>query len=140
MNSAATGDFPLDNQWKANDYYVSTSASGRTSSSYWHGERLEEDIFKQISSLLGLKIINVSIKEGHIELFCRRNRSLFKVRITGDEIIVEKKDGKKITEIILSRRYYKEYPQVNDLYDTWTTTTNVVGTKDWEYTASNAIR
>ena len=133
MNSAATGDFPSG----INGPHGNVGPIGPIGP-------LEGDTFKQISSLLGLKIINVSIKDGHIELFCRRNRSLFKVRITGDEVIVEKRDGRKITEIILSRRYYKEYyPQVNDrsaTYDTWATTTNVVGTKDWEYTASNAIR
>ena len=75
--------------------------------------------------MLGIKIVNVSIKEGKVVLYGRRNRRRFVITINSNSMIVTNDSGKIITEIELN------YPMTtySPIYDyeggsggtTWTT-------------------
>jgi len=78
-----------------------TTTSDKTYFGRDTGGKSENDLFKQISSLLGLKIINIQIEDSKVTLICRRNKKLFKVEIANNNIIVKDKNDEIISEITL---------------------------------------
>ena len=61
----------------------------------------EEDLFKKIATLLGIKIINVSIKNGKVILYGRRVRKNFVIEVDSSRLIVRNDKGKVLTTISL---------------------------------------
>lgn len=65
-------------------------------------EEKDGDIFKQISSLLGIKIVNVFIADNKITLFGKRNRRKFIVEIESSLVVVKDDKGETISEMTLN--------------------------------------
>lgn len=86
----------------------------------------EEDIFKQITSLLGLKIINVSITKEKIELICKRRTKKFRLEIRDNKIFIFNGRDKLIIGIKLPEAMSHDY--VTAPYNTGDYTTVV-----WKY-------
>jgi hypothetical protein len=61
----------------------------------------EGDIFKQIVSLLGIKIANVAIDNGTITIYGFRRKKKYIIEITGYSVTVRNEKGKLISEILL---------------------------------------
>ena len=152
MSFSTTGDPPnpiiadsTNNYYQViNDSYIGANKMKATyktySTPFCNTEESKEDIFKQVTSLLGLKIVNVFIKDGRLELICRRNKALFKISITGDEVIVERVNGKAVVQIPLFKKQGYDYEGLYPL-DWGTTTPNTAIDTKWEYyTTSNAVR
>lgn len=102
----ATGD-PIDSLWYDCTTTVATDASIISSNYYQiiNPEPNEVDIFKQITSLLGIKIVNVSIKDGKVVLYGRRNKRKFVIEVTNRMVIVKGENGDIISEIFLAPDY-----------------------------------
>lgn len=128
QSTLSTGDFPLPQK------YSTTS----TSTSWYvvdNDNDCEEDIFKQITSLLGLKIINVSITKEKIVLICKRRTKKFILEIKDNKIfILNSRDeliiGIKLPEAISYDEYtYNDYTK--NLPNYWNTiTTSHTGLTD----------
>ena len=65
-------------------------------------EPSEGDIFKQIVSLLGIKIANVKIEGGKITIYGYRRKKKYIIEVTGYSVIVKNEKGEQISEILLS--------------------------------------
>ncbi len=63
-------------------------------------ESNSEELFKQITSMLGLKIINVSFsyERNEVILYCRRGRSKFTIEINSRNVIVKNSKGTVVSE------------------------------------------
>jgi hypothetical protein len=64
-------------------------------------EPSEGDIFKQIVSLLGIKIANVKIEGGRVTIYGYRKKKKYIIEISGDSIVVKNEKGDQISEIML---------------------------------------
>ena len=64
-------------------------------------EPSEGDIFKQIVSLLGIKIANVKIEGGRVTIYGYRRKKKYIIEISGDSIVVKNEKGDQISEIFL---------------------------------------
>jgi hypothetical protein len=113
-NTALTVDKSINLDLSASNIAAGIVSSGTISSSaIWNNyyqaarsstevtEENNDELFKQIVSLLGLKIINVIIKDGVVKLVCRRNRKLFTIEVSSYCVVIKNKDI-EIARIILS--------------------------------------
>ena len=88
---------------------ITTTNSSISSNTVWANssgwdakdEPSEGDIFKQIVSLLGIKIANVKIEGGRVTVYGYRRKKKYIIEISGDSIVVQNEKGEKISEIFL---------------------------------------
>ena len=108
----SSGTVTLSNSW-AGDISANDCVSDAVSQTVWNGYPVsigggippitpEPDLFKQISTLLGIKIVNVSIYKDKVVIYGRRNKRKFVIEITATLIIVKNEKDEILTTIDLS--------------------------------------
>jgi len=127
-----------------------TTTNATTSGTTWvtpvgwdSGKEVSEgDVFKQIVSLLGIKIANVKIDDGTVIIYGYRRKKKYIIEINGRSIVVKNEKGDQISEILLSVQYPNEttinvpqqpyivYPQPG------TTSPNITWTQPYTTTTS----
>ena len=89
--------------------YISSNTVWANSSN-WDSEKevSEGDIFKQIVSLLGIKIANVKIDGGRVTIYGYRRKKKYIIEISGDSIIITNEKGDQISKILLLSHNYQD--------------------------------
>lgn len=91
-------------------YWSTTVATNVWTGNNPNKEVNEADIFRQITSLLGIKIANVKITEDKIVLYGRRNKKKYIIEIECGKVTVMDEKGKVLTEMTLSFKKYDFSP------------------------------
>ena len=91
----------------------------------------EGDVFKQIVSLLGIKIANVAIDNGTITIYGFRRKKKYIIEITGYSVTVRNEKGKLISEILLQNYIDAPTITINTPYVYPAPNTNIIPA--WTY-------
>jgi hypothetical protein len=106
---SSTGTLTVDSSIWANTTIASSDNTISSGTYYvqsqWEiPEKTPEELFKQIVSLLGIKINNVLIQNDKIVLYGTRNRKKYIIEITSNLVTIKDSKGKLISEIYVGLR------------------------------------